>query len=450
MALVDTIDFEGNGGSSANQNQNGNNQNRDDNAANLNGEQEKANLDNPDNSGNGGNQDQNNNPDNNNNGDNNGGNQDNNNGNQDNNNGEGDNPSTGGDIKLNPGDSINFDGVDYHVADNGDIVDEKGNVFKAAAEVADWLKEQDVNDDTNSDGPIDINNIIKEVGIDITDEEGNPIEFTNDAAGVKGYINSVLELRSSEIADATLNKFFTDAPIVKDFLDYLTINGTPRGFGEIRDLSNVKLDKDNEAQLENVIRAAAKEFGNTTLSDSYIKYLKDSGGLYDEANRQLQAMVDRDNAEKAEREEQAKAARQQEQENLRNYWDAVNKQIQSGNIAGYKIPETFVLERDGQKITTSRSDFWDYLTIEDRETGLTGYRRDLASMSDHDVMEHELLDAYLHFTGKSYKDLINMAVQEEKAKQLRIQSKQNANRGSIRITRKPSGKTNLDDILIGG
>ena len=43
-----------------------------------------------------------------------------------------------------------------------------------------------------------------------------------------------------------------------------------------------------------------------------------------------------------------------------------------------------------------------------------------------------------------------MAVQEEKAKQLRIQSKQNANRGSIRITRKASGKTNLDDILIGG
>lgn len=446
MALVDTIDFEGNGGDSTNQNQNNNNQNRDDNAVDLNGNQDKANLDNPDNNGNNGNQDQNNNPDNNNNN----GNQDNNNGNQQDNKENVEDPSKGGDIILNPGDNIEIDGVNYHVADNGDIVDDKGNVFKAAADVADWLKEQQVDDANEDNAPIDINNIIKQVGVDITDEEGNPIEFTNDAAGVKSYINSVLELRSSEIADATLNKFFTDAPIVKDFLDYLTINGTPRGFGEIRDLSGVKLDKDNEAQLENVIRAAAKEFGNTTLSDSYIKYLKDSGGLYDEANRQLQAMIDRDNAEKAEREEQAKAARQQQQENLRNYWDAVNKQIQSGNIAGYKIPETFVLERDGQKVTMSRSDFWDYLTVEDRETGLTGYRQDLESMSDHDVMEHELLDAYLHFTGKSYKDLINMAVQEEKAKQLRIQSKQNANRSSVRIVRKPSGKPNLDDVLIGG
>lgn len=446
MALVDTIDFEGNGGGSANQNQDNNNQNRDDNAANLNGNQDRANLDNPDNNGGNGNQDQNNNPDNNNNN----GNQDNNNGNQQDNKENVEDPSKGGDITLNPGDNIEIDGVNYHVADNGDIVDDKGNVFKAAAEVADWLKEQQVDDANEDNGPIDINNIIKQVGVDITDEEGNPIEFTNDAAGVKSYINSVLELRSSEIADATLNKFFTDAPIVKDFLDYLTINGTPRGFGEIRDLSGVKLDKDNETQLENVIRAAAKEFGNTTLSDSYIKYLKDSGGLYDEANRQLQAMIDRDNAEKAEREEQANAARQKQQESVRNYWASVNEQIQSGNIAGYKIPETFVLERDGQKVTMSRSDFWDYLTIEDRETGLTGYRRDLESMSDHDVMEHELLDAYLHFTGKSYKDLINMAVQEEKAKQLRIQSKQNANRSSVKIVRKPSGKTKLDDILIGG
>lgn len=446
MALVDTIDFEGNGGGSANQNQENNNQNRDDNAVDLNGNQDKANLDNPDNNGGNGNQQQNNNPDNNDNG----GNQDNNNGNQQDNKENVEDPSKGGDITLNPGDNIEIDGVNYHVADNGDIVDDKGNVFKAAADVADWLKEQQVDDANEDNGPIDINTIIKQVGVDITDEEGNPIEFTNDAAGVKNYINSVLELRSSEIADATLNKFFTDAPIVKDFLDYLTINGTPRGFGEIRDLSSVKLDKDNETQLENVIRAAAKEFGNTTLSDSYIKYLKDSGGLYDEANRQLQAMIDRDNAEKAEREERANAARQKEQESVRNYWTAVNEQIQSGNIAGYKVPETFVLERDGQKVTMSRSDFWDYLTIEDRETGLTGYRRDLASMSEHDVMEHELLDAYLHFTGKSYKDLINMAVQEEKAKQLRIQSKQNANRSSVRIVRKPSGKVNLDEVLIGG
>ena len=442
MALTtDGIDFEGNGGGSANQNQQNNNQNQNGDAANLNGGQEHANLDDPNNGGNNGGQQENNNNNPENNPENN---------NQENNGGNGDNPSTGEGLTLNPGDNLEFDGVQYHVADNGDIVDENGNVFKAAADVADWLKEQNVVDDKKDSEPIDVSAIINEVGITVNDENGNPIEFTNDAAGVKSYINSVMELRSSEIAEATLNKFFTDAPIVKDFLDYLTINGTPRGFGEIRDLSGVKLDKDNESQLEDVIRAAAKEFGNTTLSDSYIKYLKDSGGLYDEANRQLQAMIDRDNAEKAEREEQARAAREQEQASVQQYWASVNEQIQSGNIAGYKIPETMILERNGQKVTVSRSDFWDYLTVQDRETGLTGYRRDLSAMSDHDVMEHELLDAYLHFTGKSYKDLISMAVQEEQVKQLRLQSKQNANRGSIKIVRKQSGKTNMNDVLIGG
>ena len=444
MAInVNAIDFEGNGGGSANQNQ-GSDRGRDDNAADLNGSQQgTADLDNQQQQGaqggDGGNGTQGNE----------GGNQE---GNPDNNGGDnggdGGNPSTGGDISLNVGDTIEYDGVTYSVAQNGDLVDDKGNVFKAAAEVADWLKEQDVNDANDDDAPIDIQSIIDAVGQVITDEEGNPIEFTNNPAGVKSYIERVMELRSSEIADATINKLFTDAPIVKDFIDYLTVNGSPRGFGEIRDLSHVTLDKDNEAQLERVIRTAAKEFGNATLSDSYIKYLKDSGGLYDEANKQLQAMIDSDNAAKIEREEQARAAREQEQATVRQYWADVNKVIQSGNIAGYKIPESFVLERDGQKVNVTREDFWDYLTMQSKEDGLTGYRRDLNAMSEQDVMEQELLDAYLHFTGRTYKDLISMAVQEDKVKQLRIQSKQNAKRSSVKINRAKPQKVDMNSILL--
>lgn len=439
MPNFDGIDFEGNGGGTASQNQN-NNQN-DNNAVDLDGDNGGVNnLDG--NNGGEGNQNQNNQNNNQ------GGEGNNNEGNQGNEGNEGGNSSTGGDITLNPGDTLNFDGVDYTVAENGDIVDKNGNVFKAAAEVADWLKEQEINDSNDSNGEININNIIENVGVSITDEEGNPVEFTNDAAGVKNYIDSVMELRSNEIADATINKLFTDAPIVKDFIDYLAVNGTPRGFGEIRDLSGVKLDKDNESQLESVIRAAAKEFGNTTLSDAYIKYLKDSGGLYDEANKQLQMMIDRDNAAKVEREEQAKAARENEKIAVQQYWASVNQQIQSGNIAGYKIPESFVIEKDGRKMNFTREDFWDYLTVADKETGMTGYRQDLSDMSEQDVMEHELLDAFLHFTGKTYRDLISMAVQEDKVKQLRIQSKQNAKRSSVKIVRAKPEKVDMNSIIL--
>lgn len=356
-----------------------------------------------------------------------------------------DNSSTGG---LNEGDQLEIDGVNYTVDAEGNIVDDNGNIFKEANEVDAWLAEQDVQDNNIDNGDFDINSIINTVGIDITDEEGNPVEFTNDAAGVKAYIDNVMELRSTEIADATINKLFDDAPIVKEFIDYLAINGSARGFAEIRDLSDVTLDKENTQQLETVIREAAKEFGNTSLSDSYIKYLKDSGGLYDEANRQLQAMIARDNDLRTQREEQAKAAREAENARVKEYWNGVQSVINSRNIAGYKIPENFVIERDGKKLSLTPNDFMNYLIYRDKETGLSGYQTDLQAMTAEEVMQNELLDAWLHFTGKTYKDLISMAVKEEKVRQLKIQSKQNPTQRTVKINRKSPDKVDLNQIVL--
>ena len=63
------------------------------------------------------------------------------------------------------------------------------------------------------------------MNIDITDENGNPVEFTDDIEGVKNYINSAIELKSNEVASAAVNKVFVDNPILKQFVDYLTVNG---------------------------------------------------------------------------------------------------------------------------------------------------------------------------------------------------------------------------------
>lgn len=436
------IDFEGNG--NVNEPQNQNNQN-DNNATSLNGDNNNvADLNNQNNNQNDNNQNNQNNQ--NNDG---GGNNDNNQNNNDNNsnNNNNNNSSTG---ELKEGDQLNIDGVPHTVDANGNIVDPNGNIFVEAANVSTWLAEQNVTDD-NDNNELTIDNIINAVGTDITDEEGNPIEFTNDAAGVRAYIDNVIELRTQEIQQATINKLYEDVPLVKDFIDYLTVNnGSPRGFGEIRDLSGVKLDKENEHQLETVIREAAKEFGNNSISDAYIKYLKDSGGLYDEANRQLQAIIEKDNAARTQREEQAKQIQEEQQARVQAYWASVDEKIKSRSIAGYQIPDTFVLERNGKKVTLTPNDFMTYLTYRDKETDMTGYQTDLTAMTEEQVMENELLDAWLHFTGKSYKDLIDMAVKEDKVRQLRIQSKQNNQQRTVTINRNNNNKkVDINSIILG-
>lgn len=359
-----------------------------------------------------------------------------------------DDSSTGG---LESGTEIEFDGAIYTVNDNGDLIDDKGEIFKKANEVEAWLEENGADADADEE-PLSLQSIQDAIGIEVTDNNGKPVEFTEDADGVKQYIDSVISLRSSEIQQGAINKLFADAPLLKEFIDYVQLTGSPRGFGEIPDRSGIQLDKDNTMQLEAVIRMAAKEFGNASLNDSYIKYLKDSGALYDEAKNQLQALVGKDKAYKEQIKQQAEAARQQEQEELNQYWQGVSDAIKNRVIGGYKLPETFVREINGQRITFTPDDFYKYVAeareVDEEGTRMTGYQRDLNRLSNEEALSKELLDAWLMFTGGSYKDLVDMAVKEEKVRRLVIKSKQQRAARTIKVNKPKQGKVNPDDIIL--
>lgn len=359
--------------------------------------------------------------------------------------------STGG---LEQGTEVEFDGEVYTVAENGDLVDKEGKVFKEAKDVDNWLKENGFTDTTesNNNNELSIDSIKSAIGVDVTDENGKPIEFTNDAAGIKGYIQSVLDLKSKELQTGAINNLFNEVPILKEFIDYLQVNnGNPRGFGEIPDRSGIKLDENNEAQLEAVIRTAAIEFGNKSLNDNYIKYLKSSGSLYEEAKTQLAALVAKDKQYRADLETRAQAARDADEQKVKQYWQGVSDAITKRVINGYKLPESIVKEVNGQKLTLTPTDFYNYLSraTETDEEGnpLTGYQRDLNKLSDEELMNKELLDAWLMFTGGSYKDLIDMKIEEEKVRRLVVKSKEQRASRTIKVNKPQSSKVNHNDIV---
>lgn len=350
---------------------------------------------------------------------------------------------------LEVGTQIEFDGNTYTVAENGDVVDSEGNVFKKAEDVQSWLDENNTVD-TDENGELSIDAIREAVGIDVTDENGKPVDFDNTPAGVRSYVESVVALKSNEIQQGTINKLFNDNPLLKQFIDYVRITGTPRGFGDIPDRSGIQLDKDNPEQLKAVIRMAAQEFGNASLNESYIKYLQDSGALYDEARNQLQALVGKDQAYRKEIEQRAEAARQQEAAEIQEYWTGVNNAISNRIIGKYKLPESFVKNINGQKVTLTLNDFYNYVAVaREGEDGsrMTGYQRDLDNLSNEDALNRELLDAWLMFTGGSYKDLVNMAVNEEKVRKLVLKSKQQRSARTIKVNKPKQSKVSSNDIL---
>lgn len=358
--------------------------------------------------------------------------------------GEHNNSSTGG---LEQGSKVEFNGQTYTVDKDGNLIDKDNKVFKEAKDVQAWIDSLQVE---NPDADLTIDNIRQALDIDITDDEGKPVEFTNDIEGVKNYINSAIELKSNEVAQAAVNKVFIDNPILKQFVDYLTINGgDPRGFGERPDRSKLTVDENSEDQQIAIIKMAAKEFGNATLNDNYIKYLKDAGGLLDEAKAQLANLQALDKKRGEDEAKQAEAYRKQQADETTAYFKGIKDTIDNRKIGEYTLPESIVREVNGQKITLTPDDFFKYLYVQTKDKDgnvATAYQRALANQSEEDARNEELLSAWLMFTGGTYKDLVNMAKNEKEVKTLKLVAKNNNGHGAVRIT-KPAAKTNpVDDI----
>lgn len=323
----------------------------------------------------------------------------------------------------------------YTVDDSGNLIDKDGSIFKEAKDVADWLKEFDKVEDSNE---ISIDSIKDIIGIDITDENEKPVEFENNAEGVKKYFNAVLENKREEYYEAAINSLYQRYPIVKDVLNYYVANGNSlEGFGQTPDRSNITIDDSNEAQQEHIIRTAWAEQGRKGDVNSYIEYLKSSGTLLATAKEELAGLQE---ADRQYKEELAAAAAQQEQEHyeaLQNYWNGVHEVIKTRNIAGYQIPESIIINRNGQKLSVTPEDFFNYIYRVD-QNGHSAYENDLAKETAESRRDDQILRAYLKFVGGNYSNLVNMAINKEKVANLKLKAKER-NANTIRIT-KPTTK----------
>lgn len=330
----------------------------------------------------------------------------------------------------------------YTVDKDGNLIDDKGNIFKAKNEVAAYLKEFEVEDTSNED-KIDVKSIQELVGVSVTSEDGKPVTFDNTPQGVASYVQSVLDLKRDEFAKAGVNKLFEDYPVVSDFLNYYVANGNSfEGFGELRDRSGIEVDENNVSQQEAIVREAFKEFNRRGNVDKYIQYLKDSNELFNVAKEELEALQKADNDVREANAKEALRVKAEEEKQLVEFWNGVKECIDKRQIAGYRIPETVIIERNGKQISTTPEDFFNYVYQVD-DKGLSRYENDLMKLSPAERRDEELLKAWLKYTGKGYDSLIEMAVSDKEAKKLKLTASQRkSTRGAIKIT-KPDSKNDV-------
>lgn len=351
-----------------------------------------------------------------------------------------DNNGEGGDDNLEVGTVVSLGEDNYTVNEKGDLVDKDGNIFKEAKDVKAFLEEYEVSE--KDETPVfDINGMIEAVGTKITDEDGKDVVFENTPEGAAAYVNEVLELKKEEFAKAGVEALIEKYPIVNDFLNYYIANGNSyEGFGQNKDRSSIVIDENNEAQQEAIIREAWKESKRAGNVDAYIKYLKDSNQLKDVAQSELEGLQEYDRRVKEQIAKEAQERIVKEQQEQEQYWGMVKEIIDNKQIAGYKLPEVIMLNKDGKQVTASLNDFYNYVYQVD-DKGISRYEYSLMNKTPKERCERQLLEAYLDFTGNDYTSLINLAMAEEKKKQLVLTSASKKNKVTITKPKREETKT---------
>ena len=342
-----------------------------------------------------------------------------------------------------PGAKFEIDNTTYIVDNEGNLVDEEGNIFKKKDELKDYfdeLNQSDEDDKTKNN----LNNIIEAVGVDILDDDDKPVQFEDTPQGIAQYVKAVIETTQQEIAETALNSLYDRFPFLTDAINYYLANGNSlEGFNVQKDRSSITIDENNQAQQEDIIRMAWKERGQK-IDDAYIAYLKSSGLLLQTAEQELENIQNADRAEKQRLADEAKAAEQQAIEQNQAYWNGVKQVIDGRKVAGYEIPQTILIQKEGKQIAVTPNDFFNYLYQTDKE-GLTRYQRDIMKQTPESRRDDEILRAFLTFTGGSYANLVDMAVKEKEVIKLRSKAKEaGAHRTTIKVSTPQNEKKEIN------
>lgn len=330
--------------------------------------------------------------------------------------------------ELEAGTEIQVGDETYTVDENGNVIDKDGNIYKESKDVKAWIDSFEQEESSNED-ELTIENIQKLVGFTVTDDDDKEIQFENTPQGVKSYIEQVIESAREEHYETAINTFMQNYPFIPDVINYYKANGgSLEGYNEVPDRSNTVIDENNEAQQEYIIKTAWKEQNRRGNVDNYINYLKSSGTLFETAKEELEALKQSDKEYREYVKQQAEAAEKERIAQSKAYWQSVYDVVKSKTIAGYDIPESIVVTRNGQKTTSSINDFFNYMYQVD-DKGKSRYQYDLEAEDPMSRLNDDILRAYLKFTGGSYANLVDMAINKKQVGKLILKSKE---------TKKPS------------
>lgn len=302
--------------------------------------------------------------------------------------------------------AVEIDGVKYKLDKDGNALDDKGTIVKTKAEL-DAIEASDL--------PPLIEELIQKTGVVIKDDKGVTKKYDDTIEGMIQYNKDVAELNAIE----SYRKLIESDPEIKDFYEFKRRGGTKEEYFHRlnNSWSQVKLDENNEQQLEDVVIADMIAAG---ISEEQAKQTaalyKDSKRLKEFGKAAYTRLVTNEAEIKKEEEEIFKNELVQRETNLKKYYDDVKTTITKGVLNNVVIPEA-----DKEK-------FFNYLAIPVDDKRNSQKTIDKGKLS----IEQSLQLDYFLFKGFNLSDLIANAVKTTNATSLRnrVKSYQTTNTGN--------------------
>lgn len=391
-------------------------------------------------------------------------------------------PNNGNELPI-----IKFGELEYKTNEYGDLLNEDGSIFKTKSEYEEATKpvvvtindvdykidEQGnaINDDNeivytkaqldaldNPEEPY-IEQVIKVVGIPLTDYKGNPIQYEDSPLGISKYISDVSEIKAEEIANELLNERYNTYPVLKQIEEHLILNnGRIDNFDEDIDYSGIQLEETNESQLMNIVIKEKMDKGDTEEDARQIAELfKKEGILFKQAQSSLKYLDTKSKEIVKDRQERIAKMEADMVEEDNKFWTSIQSKVLSERKItigeeSIVIPEVMKRNEGGVIKTVSNRDFFNYMyqpykyNINGETVIMTRNQYDLRLEEQYkSSADYEVYEALKRFVGYDESQIIIENKNKKVVKDIKDKSNLgNSGRKPISISYKT--KKDIDNI----
>ena len=328
--------------------------------------------------------------------------------------------------------SVEIDGTDYKLDENGNALDKDGNVFKTKEQ----LEELEENGGGAGDeDEVSIKDIEKASGITITGEDGKEVEYDMTVEGLAKREKDIKQLGIKEGSTAAINNFFKSNPDLYKAYMYKSQKGSLDGFSNTPYYQSIELDKNNEDQLFNFIIEAETKRGKTPeRAKAYAEFIKNNNELAEYGEESFNYLKDLEQKEfesfEQDRIEKQKEQAKKEVEFYGTYYDESGKEVvanvensvydkivNKGSVGKFAIPEEGIsIKTDKGQKKLSRKDIFDYISKPVENGNTQAIIDEYKNLQNMDTL---LMRYISNLTGNDFSSLIEREMLKQKNKNIK-------------------------------